>query len=728
MVEACPDCQDVPQPYHPPFKLASNMQIEILNKVNIQAKTDEYELLNYYLKPYHQNGKLKQGQNISNPFLAEKQKTPSFNIYPVSSGNHWRYKDFATSDEGDIFDLVMKLKHCDFKDALSVINQDFQLGLEPNPSPVFDMSEKEQWSDSELDCWKQYGITSCLLNSYKVKNLLSYTTTNKQGKKFTVYASRNDPIFAYQTNNGEGYKIYRPHSKKYKFSWLGAKPTSYYFGYQQLPPAGKLVFITGGEKDVLSLAANGYPAISCNSETAIPSPEIVKKLKERFQNITVLYDIDETGKHQSEKLCRLYGLSRIMLPSKLTQANGKDIADFFKLGHSLDDLLGKQEKFKQELNSEIAPVSNNLEILLSTQKVLQENKSKPITFSKPILKQDEQAVFYPRTINVLQGKAGVHKSRLAETICSAVLKRVHCKNDLLGFKANILNPSTVCYVDTERNLSEQLPYALQQIQLKAGYTIEDKPYNFDFISLLEIPRNERFKTLTEYLEYVREKYRNHILIVLDVITDCIKDFNRPEDSMQLIDLMNEVINRYNVTFLCLIHENPGSADKARGHLGTEIMNKASTAIQVSFEKGKNGEPTDLVCVKYLKCRNSKKHQSFHIEYNSFEKGLVLADESTIAEVVQSRKQKADLAELSEHLQLYLNEPMTSSELIEQLTKDFNCSDRIIRERLKELIQTKCKIVDNSGTPCQLSKGRSGKEILYSLVPNYNGTMENSLEG
>lgn len=106
--------------------------------------------------------------------------------------------------------------------------------------------------------------------------------------------------------------------------------------------------------------------------------------------------------------------------------------------------------------------------LLESQKKIKENKSKPINFSQPILWQKENLVFFPKTINVIQGKAGVHKSCLAETICAALLKTPDSNRDLLDFKTNILTRYAVCYVDTERNLSDQLPYSLQQIQLKAG--------------------------------------------------------------------------------------------------------------------------------------------------------------------------------------------------------------------------------------------------------------------
>ena len=115
-----------------------------------------------------------------------------------------------------------------------------------------------------------------------------------------------------------------------------------------------------------------------------------------------------------------------------------------------------------------------------------------------------------------------------------------------------------------------------------------------------------------------------------------------KDSMKLIDMMNQTINRYDVTFLCLIHENPGSADKARGHLGTEILNKASTVIQIGFEKDSQNHNTDLLKVAYLKCRSSKKHESFYVQYSDTEKGLILADFNTVNEVMDNKNQKAAL--------------------------------------------------------------------------------------
>ena len=55
-----------------------------------------------------------------------------------------------------------------------------------------------------------------------------------------------------------------------------------------MPEKDDLVFVTGGEKDVMTLAAKGFNAITLNSETATLPKSIVDELKLRFKTILVL--------------------------------------------------------------------------------------------------------------------------------------------------------------------------------------------------------------------------------------------------------------------------------------------------------------------------------------------------------------------------------------------------------------------------------------------------------
>lgn len=374
------------------------------------------------------------------------------------------------------------------------------------------------------------------------------------------------------------------------------------------------------------------------------------------------------------------------------------------------------DEVRQEFNRhELSP---NLQTILTTQEKLRALKATEIRFTQPALKQGDNAVIFPNTINVIQGQAGVHKSRLAENICSAFLKLNGCENELLGFNRTSFEAShTVIYVDTERNLSEQLPFALQSIQIKAGYTKEAHPDAFQYISLLQIPRKERFTALNEYLTHIRVTANRPLFIVLDVSTDCIEDFNKTDKSMELIDLMNMAINEHNVIFLCLIHENPKS-DKARGHFGTELMNKATTHIQVGFEKDASQNDTDLIRVKYLKCRSTARHTPFHVKYCDTAKGLILASESEISGVINARKHKASSEDVTEHLETYLGDgsSMARRDLLDRLCNDFSTGDRTMEARIKEIINEEMIIHNNEGEPCNLKKESVDKTIYYKLSP------------
>lgn len=97
----------------------------IFSKEVLLARKSPYEILNHYLAPYHSKGDLKSGTLISNPFLLQKQKTPSFNIF--LRGKDWRYHDFATGDHGDCFKLVMELFGLSFREVLEKIGQDLNM-------------------------------------------------------------------------------------------------------------------------------------------------------------------------------------------------------------------------------------------------------------------------------------------------------------------------------------------------------------------------------------------------------------------------------------------------------------------------------------------------------------------------------------------------------------------------------------------------------------------------
>jgi len=360
--------------------------------------------------------------------------------------------------------------------------------------------------------------------------------------------------------------------------------------------------------------------------------------------------------------------------------------------------------------------NNNLEKMINTKNELQNLINTEIVFSKPILLHNNNAVVFPNTINVIQGQSGSHKSRLGEHIASAFIKKQNYENSLLGYEATNSKEIVLCYVDTERNLTDQLPYALQSIQIKAGYSKQDKPENYDFTSLLEIERTQRFESLKSYIDMIRKQTDKHVVLILDVVTDCIADFNKVDETMKLIDLMNISINKYDITFICIIHENP-AGQKARGHLGTEIMNKASTVMQVSFEKDSQNNDTDIIRVKYLKCRSTQKYEPFYVKYCNIEKNLIFANDKDVSDLINNRKHKASEYDMIEFIETYLADTeMTNAILLDKLCKDFKASSKTISNRLQKIIESENELVNSKNETCFLRKKKLNKEVIFYLDP------------
>ncbi|HIT90155.1 MAG TPA: bifunctional DNA primase/helicase, partial [Candidatus Merdenecus merdavium] len=217
------------------------------------------------------------GRNFLNP-LYEDNKA-SCNIYLDRTNNIYRLKDFGNDDySGDCFSFVAQLKglNCNhsqsFVEILKHISNDLNLSSSSistpkvnkkhtSDTPQVTIIEKEvkpykfgqkSFSDAELAYWAKFGITQKTLSSYRVVSLQRYESESNDGESFTLTNTNTEPIFGYL---GKRYvKLYRPFSKM-RFLYGGDFGDKYCFGLEQLPTKGDTLFITGGEKDVMTLAS-----------------------------------------------------------------------------------------------------------------------------------------------------------------------------------------------------------------------------------------------------------------------------------------------------------------------------------------------------------------------------------------------------------------------------------------------------------------------------------------
>ena len=316
----------------------------------------------------HYFGEVCKQKLFRNPFRSDS--SPSCHLYYRDSrtGGTGRYylKDFGASEWcGDCFWFVAKVENInqgtDFISVLRAIDHEMGLYIfdtdnsfvhRPMPKvqtpvkletshPYKFFPKYRHFNRHELEYWASYGIGRDILERYNVRSLTSCRFEHGEEKEFTLQSSLENPMYGYTFNNGEGIKTYRPKSK-YRFIYAGNLPKPYIFGWEQLPPTGDRVYITGGEKDVLSLAAAGFNAISLNSETAKLPSNILSELLSRFHHIIFVYDTDSTG--LSESALRVTEsnqpgrVHRVILPLSGTKQE-KDVSDYFRKGFHATDLV-----------------------------------------------------------------------------------------------------------------------------------------------------------------------------------------------------------------------------------------------------------------------------------------------------------------------------------------------------------------------------------------------------
>ena len=381
---------------------------------------------------------------------------------------------------------------------------------------------------------------------------------------------------------------------------------------------------------------------------------------------------------------------------------------------------------KAELRAEVqskTSINPNLQKLLDIHEQLRLAKSEKIVFEKPLIYFGEDGVIFPNSINVVQGQNGSHKSRFAQLLSSLFL--IENNYEISSFCKKINEKYTLSFIDTERNVTGQLPHALQMIQKQAGIPIEKDLDNFFYTSFITITREERIATLKDCILYLRQSYDTPLFVVLDIATDFINDFNNSQQSMEFSDFLNEMINTNNMTFLCIIHENPNSFGKARGHLGTELINKASTVFQISLEKTENDTLSDLISVKYLKNRSTKRLSNIYFRCNEETQLLELASESDIKAIPKKVIRKADEKEICNFLSENIwKDTMRKNDLLSLLQSKFDVSNDTLMDRLKVIEEKEYRIVGNDEqtyTLCNTMK-KNAKYYVLCLTENNENSM------
>ena len=118
---------------------------------------------------------------------------------------------------------------------------------------------------------------------------------------------------------------------------------------------------------------------------------------------------------------------------------------------------------------------------------------------------------------------------------------------------------------------------MQRILRLAGLPTDREPEHLKFSHLRAIADpNER----REIIRYAIYHTPNVGLVVIDGIRDLMLDINNSTEATKLVGDLMQWTSEQNIHIQTVLHLNKGD-DNARGHIGTELNNKAETVLQVT---------------------------------------------------------------------------------------------------------------------------------------------------
>ena len=179
------------------------------------------------------------------------------------------------------------------------------------------------------------------------------------------------------------------------------------------------------------------------------------------------------------------------------------------------------------------------------------------------------------TLGNFSASTGKAKSKKTFNV-SAIVAASLAGRQVLNYRAHLPEgKQQVLYVDTEQSRFH-CHNVLERILRLAGLPNTCDNENLDFICLREYSPSVRI----EVIDYALRQGKGYGLVIIDGIRDLMLDINSTGESVEVINKMMEWSSKYNLHIHCVLHLNKGD-NNVRGHIGTEMSNKAETVLVIS---------------------------------------------------------------------------------------------------------------------------------------------------
>ena len=223
------------------------------------------------------------------------------------------------------------------------------------------------------------------------------------------------------------------------------------------------------------------------------------------------------------------------------------------------------------------------------------------------------------TLGNFSASTGKAKSKKTFNVSALVAASLAGKQ-VLNYRAHLPEgKQRILYVDTEQSRFH-CRSVLERIMRLAGLPTTTDPENLDFFCLREYSPSVR----VEVIDYALRQNKGYGLVIIDGIRDLMLDINSTGESVEVINRMMEWSSRYDLHIHCVLHLNKGD-NNVRGHIGTEMSNKAETVLLVEKDKS-NGDISNV--------------SAMHIRAMDFEPFAFRINDNALPELIEGYRPEA----------------------------------------------------------------------------------------
>ena len=485
----------------------------------------------------------------------------------IAGGKVGVWSDFATGEKGDLLDLWQSVRGISYQETLDECRK--WLGVE---APDFAVSPVKSYTRPKKPNCKpaEGGLLDYLVNERK----LDPETVDA----FLVRVTDSGEILFPQLRGKEliNVKYLKPRkSPAEKNGWRqesDAEPCL--FGWQTMSDNTRSIVITEGEIDAMSVHNVGYPALSIPSgakNTEWIATEYDRL--ERFDDIVLMFDMDEVGQGMVEDVAKRIGLERV----RVAQLPLKDANEMLKADRD-DELLQAIAAAKPLNPRELKSAKDFEEQVID---ILTGKNTEEIGIHLPWQKTHHKIMLRPDELSIWTGINGHGKSLLLGYVMLHAIAQGH----------------KVCIFSGEMKPKRTLERMVKQIVGNGRPTEEAVARAFDFLNenlwIFDQVGSTKIQRLLDVFAYA---YKRHGIthFVIDSMMMCGIAQDDYNGQIRFLNALCDFKNLYNVHIHLVAHPRKN-----------EDENKASGKMDV---KG-SGTITDMADNVFSVWRNKPKEEN-----------------------------------------------------------------------------------------------------------------------